>query len=293
MRLTPDIRAFIRKLWKEGKKIKEIADFFNITRKTVYRWVNRAKHVGKEYFRDKPRKPKKLKITDIIKVSILGLRALGWGTARIQQGLYNLPDYLLESLPFKCAQGIRLSRQSINNVLRECNANGYHRTQRSWKFFRAKYPDELWQIDLKGPYTVHGIRYWFLVCIDDYSRFLLLSEQLNHCPTTNEITNMLDKLGIKPKSILSDNGAQFKDQWVNWCKHNGIIPLFAHPYYPQDKGKVERTIRNLSEEFVYLLRKFPSWLAGKIHDYRRWFNNDRFHRGIKGFPAELYVSLGT
>jgi len=64
--------------------------------------------------------------------------------------------------------------------------------------------------------------------------------------------------------------------------------LFAHPYYPQDKGKVERMIRNLNQEFVHLLRKFPGWLDGKIHEYRDWFNNDRFHRRINGFPARLY-----
>jgi hypothetical protein len=292
MRFTPDIRAFFRKLWKEGKKVKEIADFFGTTRKTVYRWINRAKHVGREHYTDKPRKPKQGKVTVNVEVSILGLRSLGWGTARIQQGLYKLPSYLLDSLPFDCPQGVRLSRQAINDVLTRHRANGYQRTQKSWKFFRASQPDELWQLDLKGPYAVHGKKYWFIVCIDDYSRFLLLSEQLDHCPTAREITDLLDRLGSRPKSILTDNGVQFKEQWVSWCETNSIKPLFAHPYYPQDKGKVERAIRNLSEEFVKLLRKFPGWLDGKIHDYRSWFNNDRFHRGVKGFPAELYnVSL--
>lgn len=293
MRFTPDVRAFIRKLWKKGKKVKEIAEFFGTTRKTIYRWVDRPKHVGREYYTDRPRKPKQGKITVNVEVSILGLRSLGWGTARIQQGLYKLPKYMLDSLPFDCTQGIKLSRQSINDILTKHGANGYQRTQKSWKFFRANSPDELWQIDLKGPYTVQGKKYWFIVCIDDYSRFLLLSEQLGHCPTTKEITSLLDKLDSKPKSILSDNGGQFKDQWISWCNQNKINPLFAHPYYPQDKGKVERTIRNISEEFIYLLRKFPSWLSGKIDDYRHWFNNGRFHRGIKEFPSKLYVSLET
>ena len=61
----------------------------------------------------------------------------------------------------------------------------------AWKFFRAKKPDELWQIDLKGPYTVHGKRWWFLVCIDDYSRYLLITEQFDHYPRTEEITALL------------------------------------------------------------------------------------------------------
>jgi hypothetical protein len=41
---------------------------------------------------------------------------------------------------------------------------------------------------------------------------------------------------------------------------NGVEPLFAHPYYQQDKEKIGRTTRNVTEEFVDLLRKFPEWL---------------------------------
>lgn len=193
-----------------------------------------------------------------------------------------------------CMQGIRLSREAINNILTRHGVNGYPHNYRHWKFFRASQPDELWQIDLKGPYTVHGQKYWFLVCIDDYSRFIVLTEQFDHCPTTDETTNLLDKLDRKPANILSDNGSQFKENWIKWCKSNGINPLFAHPYYPQDKGKVERTIRNVSEEFVYLLRRFPDWLGGKLGEYKDWFNKDRFHRGINNFPSRLYsVKLET
>jgi hypothetical protein len=63
---------------------------------------------------------------------------------------------------------------------------------------------------------------------------------------------------------------------------------FAHPSYPQDKGKVEQCIQNLSGEFVNHLSKYPEWLKGKIGDYRDWFNNSRFRRGFKFFPAMLY-----
>jgi len=66
-----------------------------------------------------------------------------------------------------------------------------------------------------------------------------------------------------------------------------VKPLFAHPYYPQDKGKVERVIRTISEEFIYLLKKMPSWLS-KLKDYTLWYNSERYHRGIKNTPICLY-----
>jgi transposase InsO family protein len=288
MRFTPEIRAAFVQLWKKGVPVKKIAEFFDTTRQTVRTWIKRVRHPGKEHFRDKPREPKESKITVEVEVSILALRnTFSWGTARIQQGLYSLPRFMRESLPY-VVQGVRLSREAINNVLAKHGINGYLNGGKGWKFFRAKEPDELWQIDLKGPFSVHGVKYWFLVCIDDYSRYLLTAEQFGHCPSTAEITGAIERLGIKPKAILSDNGAQFRDMWESWCREHGIKPLFAHPYYPQDKGKVERTIRNLNQEFVHHLRRFPDWLDGKVDEYREWFNHSRFHRGINGFPAELY-----
>lgn len=287
MRFTPDKRNVMRVLVRKGLSKTYVAKLFDTTRQTVHEWCKRASHRGREYYRDKPRKPKESKITVEVEVSILALRnTFDWGTARIQQGLYSLPKFMRDAV--QCIQGLQLSRAAINNVLKRHGINGYNRKQKSWKFFRAKEPDELWQIDIKGPFTVHGKKYWFLVVIDDYSRYLLLAEELDHDPTTAEITELLEKLDRKPKNILSDNGKQFREQWEEWCNEHEITPHFAHLYYPQDKGKVERCIRNLNQEFVYHLRKFPQWLGGKIQEYREWYNHSRFHRGIEGIPAKLY-----
>jgi transposase InsO family protein len=243
--------------------------------------------VGREYFKDKPRKPKSAKVTGEVELSILKLRTtFKWGTARIQQGLYNLPAFIRDSVG--CVQGVKLSRETINNVLARNNQNGYMHEFKRWKFFRAKCPDELWQIDFKGPFSVQGKKYWFLVCIDDYSRFIVCAEQFDHELTTAETTAVLEKQKRLPKAILSDHGAQFKEQWKSWCKEHGVEAHFAHPSYPQDKGKVERCIQNLNREFVNHLRKFPEWLKGRVSEYREWFNHSRFHRGVKAFPAELY-----
>jgi len=176
----------------------------------------------------------------------------------------------------------------MNNVLARNNQNGYQHEFKRWKFFRAKAPDELWQIDFKGPFTVQGKKYWFLVCIDDYSRFIVSAEQFDHELTAAEVTAVLEKQQRLPKAILSDHGSQFKERWQTWCNGHHIETHFAHPSYPQDKGKVERCIQSLNREFIDPLRKFPGWLKGKISDYKDWFNHSRFHRGVKAFPADLY-----
>lgn len=278
------------KVIRQGMAKKDAAEAFGVSRVTAWKWCKRAKHRGRESFRDLPRKPKKGKITRRVEASVVALRTtFGWGTARIRQGLINLPKFMRKKLK-DCVQGIRLSRAAINGVLKRFGLNGYGREEKAWKFFRAKRPDELWQLDIKGPFWLQGRKLWFPVCVDDFSRYLLICERFDHEPTTDELTGRLEKLRRKPEKILTDNGGQFKETWKRWCRDNGVEPLFAHPYYPQDKGKVERTIRNVAEEFVNLLRKFPEWLS-KIREYRRWYNRHRFHRGIDTQPAKLYPAL--
>lgn len=212
VRLSPDIRGAFRKLAKTDLTVAAIAKAFDTTRQTVYRWLRRGKHPGKETFKDQPRQPKQSKVTMEVELSILKLRTtLKWGTARIQQALYCLPRFMLETL--NCVQGIELSRETINKVLARNNQNGYQKEYKRWKFFRASEPDELWQIDFRGPFSVQGKKYWFLFCIDDYSRFIVAAEQFDHDLTTAETVAVLERVGRLPKAILCDHGSQFKEQW--------------------------------------------------------------------------------
>jgi len=183
MRLSPDLRGAFRKLFKNRLTVTRIAYLFDTTRQTVHRWLRRGKHVGRESYKDRPREPKASKVTDEVELSILTLRnTFGWGTASIQQDFIKLPAFIRELT--HCVQGVRLSRETINNVLSKHSVKGYPRKHKRWKFFRAKKPDELWQLNFKGPFTVHSKKYRFLICIDDYSRFLVVAAQFNHEPKT-------------------------------------------------------------------------------------------------------------
>jgi len=271
---------------KQGNPINVVAKVFGVTRQTVWFWSTETLNSN---FEDLQRN-KKSKISVEVEIAILYMRLIfEWGTARIQQGLMNLPEFMLNEMEV-VVQDFSLSRTSINKVLKKHKLNGYNSEKKSWKFFRAKYADELWQVDLKE-FKLDGKKYYVFVVIDDYSRYILCLNLFDHCPTTKELTSVLQKLNKKPENILSDNGGQFREQWKSWCIENKIKPLSSHPYYPQDKGKVERTIRNLAEEFVNLLSKFKHWINGKMEEWRVWFNKERFHRGIKDYPSNLYVKL--
>jgi transposase len=85
LRLTPSIRGLFGKFVKKGLTVTRIAELFDTTRQTMHRWLKRAKHLSRKYFKDKPRKLKPSKITDEVELPILALRnTFKWGIARIQ-----------------------------------------------------------------------------------------------------------------------------------------------------------------------------------------------------------------
>lgn len=82
-------------LARKGLNKKVVAEIFGVSRQTVWKWCKRAHHRGRESFEDRPRRPKKGKVTKKIEFSIVELRVgFRWGTARIQQVLNNLDEQL-------------------------------------------------------------------------------------------------------------------------------------------------------------------------------------------------------
>jgi len=292
--LSPSTRQQIVEAYRRVENKSLVAQVFGVCRKTVFEWCRRAFHRGYESFRDRRPEPQPRKVTAEVEKTILAMRvAFEWGSARIKQGLISLPEFVKEAVEKLIGMpipAVELSRTAINEVLEKHHLNGYLMRQDHWKFFRASRADELWQLDIKGPFTVAGRKFWIVVCIDDYSRYLIVCSLLDKYPATEDMKRLLDACiaaGRKPEKILTDRGCQFQEKWKGWCSRNGIEPLFAHPYYPQDKGKVERCIRNIADEFVKLLKKFPEWL-GRLAEYTQWYNERRLHRGIMDYPAKLY-----
>ena len=288
-RLSPNERALASKMRRQGIPIKLIVSVFSCSRQTVWYWAKQDLRTRFDIDKNG-----KCKITIEVESTILFMRnSFKWGTARIQNGLIELPGFMKKKIEVtigRCVQHFTLSRQSINEALKKVGVNGYfNKRRKAWKFFRAKYPNELWQVDLKR-FKLNGKKYELLVVIDDYSRYILKLHVFDHSPNIAEITQVIKPLIGKfhPENILTDNNP-FADTWAYWCFQEGVKAVFAHPYYPQDKGKVERAIRNISEELVYVFMNFGKWFNTKyIESWRLWFNEKRYHRGIKDYPKNLF-----
>ena len=116
MRLPPNIRGTFIKLVKKGLAVTSIAELFETTRQTVQRWLNRAKHVGREYFKDKPRKPKPAKITAEVELSVLKLRK-SWRSPHGVEAHFADPSYPQDKDKVeRCIQN--LNREFVNHLRR-------------------------------------------------------------------------------------------------------------------------------------------------------------------------------
>ena len=291
------VRKLIVSARRKGEKVKDITRMFGVCRKTVWKWWKRTRRRDGLSYKDLSKVPKTIyrKVDRKLGEQIIAIRKLtNWGTERIRKVLVSAPRYLRKIVrkvtgrPFINA---RISRQTINETLRKYRMNGSpYRIKRDVMLHRAKSPDEVWQIDFKGPCLFGDKRTNLLVIVNDYSSSLITADPIAK-PTVENMTGNLDSVlshrKTKPKMFLADNGPQFKEQFKDWCRGKGIKLENTPPPSPEAKGKVERGMRNLKEEFLRLNRYLENPVED-LKEYVRWYNNDRYHMGIGTVPAALY-----
>jgi transposase InsO family protein len=115
--------------------------------------------------------------------------------------------------------------------------------------FQKRHRNALWQSDIKyGPFLPIGPdgankQVYLVLFIDDATRFVLHGE---FYPTLDQIIvedcyrKAIQQYGL-PEAVYFDNGKQFRNNWMGrTCSKLGIRLLFAKPFSPESKGKVER-----------------------------------------------------
>lgn len=115
--------------------------------------------------------------------------------------------------------------------------------------FQRRHRLQLVQSDIKfGPYLPIGpngsMKQVYLVCfIDDATRFVLHAAfypTLDKSIVEDCFRTTIQKCGL-PDAVFFDNGKQYRTKWMTrTCSKLGIRLLFARPYSPESKGKVEK-----------------------------------------------------
>ncbi len=118
---------------------------------------------------------------------------------------------------------------------------------------------------LQLPASNQGSRY-LLVCVDHFSRFVILAPLPNK--TAEAVAHALvSKLFCPystPRVLLSDNGAEFRNALLEEiCRQFNIKQTFTVTYHPSSNGLVERANRKILD----VLRPIVGRLVGTWEDW--------------------------
>lgn len=285
-----EIRKEFAEAAKGNKNFSALCREFGITRKTGYKWVERyAENAG---LSDKSRKPftvaNRTPIETEERIVALRTENPGWGAKKLKEVL----ERQGETVP--CVK-------TVNNILHRygCISTEESRKHKAFIRFEKEHCNEMWQTDFKGEFRMADNNYCYTLNIfDDHSRFVIkIAPALS---TANKVLpafrSAFCEYGM-PKSVLSDNGAQFAGfrqgytQFEKWLMNHDVLPVHGRIKHPQTQGKIERFHRTMQEELLkHTVMENIDDANIKFQIWREKYNNIRPHEalGMK-CPAEVYI----
>lgn len=275
---------------RESDNFSALCREFGITRKTGYKWLERA--ANGQGLEDVSRRPHHVGCRTALEIEeqIIRLRAEnpGWGAKTLKRVLENEGA---DNIP--CVK-------TVNNILKRygCIIPEESVKHKAYIRFEKQRCNEMWQTDFKGEFLTGDGRYCYpLNIFDDHSRFLIKTASFSS--TENVVLPTFKaaftEYGI-PDSVLSDNGAQFAGfrkgftQFEKWLMDHDVLPIHGRIKHPQTQGKIERFHRTMKHEFLKYNRfENVSEANAALQQWRNKYNYVRPHEalGMK-CPADVY-----
>ncbi len=180
---------------------------------------------------------------------------------------------------------------------------GQSRQKKAYIRFESK-PGEQIQIDWGHfgiiPYGDTNRKVYALVVVESYSRMMYVefTHSQNQQALHGCLVNAFTYFGGTPKTIVVDNMLtavtqrearliRFNDAFLDFLRPFHIIPRACNPGSPYEKGKVERAIRFLRQNFIPL-NEFND-LTDYQHQVMKWldeFANLRVHQTTGEIPKQ-------
>ena len=287
-------REFVLLARQRSLPFSELCHRFNISRKTGYKWLQRAESDG-EAFSDRSRRPHATpnRTSARIEAAVLSIRQQhpAWGGRKIERVLRNQG---LNNVPAPSTITHILHRHGLIRP-RESGSGG--RYQR----FEHEQPNQLWQMDFKGYFQTLSGRCDPLTVLDDHSRYNIVLKALwgtNTQSVKTTLTQAFQHYGL-PQRMNMDNGQPWgsprsRDHGLSklsaWLIRLGIRISFSRPAHPQTNGKDERFHRSLKAEVLQGRSFHDRPHAQRVFDdWREIYNHIRPHEGIgMQVPADRY-----
>lgn len=171
---------------------------------------------------------------------------------------------------------------------------------REWKHKTTR-PDELWQCDGTNLFVI-GWGYYKLIPVeDDFSR-KILAHDIRPDETAFSISDIVE-LAIEsarkeghlmdtqtmPK-LYSDNGSGFTSRLLaGYLDTHGIKHVFATPYHPQGRGKIERFNRRIKQKLCLVVYCSPEELRKAANEAIATYNRTPHESLNNVSPNDVYA----
>jgi transposase InsO family protein len=230
----------------------ELCRRFDISRPTGYKWLERYRAEGGKGLLDRSCRPLKSPSWCGAEAEALVLKIRSqnpaWGGRKINKRLKVLGH---RDVPAASTITEILRR---NGLISPSSSAAADRMQR----YEREQPNELWQMDFKGPLAMREGSCHAFTMLDDHSRYSL---SLRACPDQRHETvqvcleHAFLRYGL-PWKLLADNGSPWGGEGgvmtrlSVWLLKLGVVMIHGRPYHPQTQGKEERFHRTLNEEVL-------------------------------------------
>jgi putative transposase len=283
-KLTFEKRSWIIKQYLKGISPSKLALAQKISDRSIRKLVTVYNEFGFDGLKDHKTGRPETTINPAAEEIILDLRRrFRYGACRIEE--------LLRS------KGFSISHRQIEKLLLRNNLiepNIKKQKPRKWVRYELPYPNDLWHTDWSyDPFSDKNLS----VYIDDRTRLITSYGIFKRATAENTIA--LLKTGInfygKPKSIMTDHGAQFFANRLDAIQQNtqfrialdalGIKHYLARVNRPQTNGKVERFFHTYKSEFIQ--ETFSS-----LTDFIKHYNEERPHMSLNyKTPKQVWEEL--
>jgi len=284
---------FVVAVSRREKPLAQLCREFEISRPTGYVWSKRYRERGIAGLEEHSRRPQHSprQTAEVIEQRVIELRSRwpDWGARKI--------SILLEQ------EGVRLPASTVHRIfLRHHLVREQDRHAQAVKRFEREAPNQLWQMDFKGP------KGWDepvgpLSVLDDHSRYVALLQRTGSTQAEGvqrALERTFCECGV-PEEMLMDHGTP----WCNgqgyrgwsklavWLMNQDIALHFSGLRHPQTQGKVERFHGSMVAALLRRGTPRQEQRQAWLDQFRYEHNYLRPHEALKmKTPAQLWQKSG-
>jgi putative transposase len=293
-----DLRVRLIQEYDEGESIAGLSEIYDVSRKTIYKWLTRHAEAGVAGLADRSRAPQHSphKVSDEVIGQIIEARhRWKWGPRKLRVKLVAAHPKI--AWPAESTISEVLKRAGLTHPRK-----GRVRTPPyAQPFASTDAANQTWCADFKGWFrTGDGTRCDPLTITDAHSRYLLRCHITPKTDTVH-VAAIFDaafrEYGL-PLVIHTDNGVPFASVApgglsrvsMGWVKL-GILPERSRPASPQDNGRHERMHSTLKQATLAPPERNPRRQQDAFDRFQHDYNHERPHEALGDTtPASHYTA---